>query len=86
MVSSSQCLLACSGIGQYIFALIRRLYSGLPVITHAPVGALVCALVAILMYHYFDISPHHLLGVGEETISTLFEHVGKDVLYQIGRC
>lgn len=71
-----------SGIGLlFIFSLIRRLYSGLPVITHAPIGALVCAVVAILMYHFFDISPHHLLGVGEETISGLFEHLGEDVLY-----
>jgi CIC family chloride channel protein len=71
-----------SGIGLlFVFSIVRRIYAGLPVIAHAPVGALICALVAILMYHFFDISPHHLLGVGEETISLLFEHAGHDAMY-----
>lgn len=71
-----------SGIGlMFIFSIIRKLYAGLPVIIHAPLGALVCASVAILMYHFFDISPHHLLGVGEETIAVLFEHASEDAMY-----
>ncbi len=63
-----------SGIGLLaIFALIRRVFAHIPTMIHAPIGAFLCAITAIFMYHYYDLNPHHILGVGEETIVGLFE-------------
>ncbi len=71
-----------SGIGLVlIFALIRRGYAYIPSIARAPFGALMCATIAIAMYHFFDINPHHILGVGEETIVNLFEHAELDKVH-----
>lgn len=73
-----------SGVGLLvIFHIIRRLFSHLPVVSHAPLGALICALTAISMWLYFDIHPSHILGVGEETISLLFsDHPNDPLLLQ----
>ena len=63
-----------SGIGLLvIFHYIKRFFSCLPSLLHAPLGALLCALTAIYVWHAFDIHPEHILGVGEETIVGLFK-------------
>ena len=55
-----------------IFRFIRWCYTSIPSWLQAPIGALICALTALFAYHYLDIEPRHLLGVGEETIVDLF--------------
>ena len=69
-----------SGIGLVlIFSLIRKGYAYIPPMMRAPFG--VSAVTAISMYHFYDINPHHILGVGEETILELFEHAERDVVH-----
>ncbi len=71
-----------SGIGLVlIFSLIRKGYAYIPPMMRAPFGAFMCAVTAISMYHFYDINPHHILGVGEETILELFEHAEHDVVH-----
>lgn len=62
-----------SGIGiSLIFHLIHKAFSYLPVILRVPIGAFLCASIAILMSFYFGLDPIHILGVGEETVTRFF--------------
>ena len=64
-----------SGVGLVaIFHYVRRLFSHIHSFFHAPVGAFLCGSTAILVWHFFEIHPEHILGVGEETIVMLFSH------------
>ena len=71
-----------SGIGLVvIFRNIKSVFSGIPELMQAPIGAMCCAVTAIVMFHYFQISPFHLLSVGEETIFQLFDgHISDPAL------
>lgn len=64
-----------SGIGLIlVLRFVRKIMSYLPIFYHAPLGAIVCYAVALLLLNTHDIPPESILGVGEETIEGLYNN------------
>mgnify|MGYP001421072196 CR=1 FL=1 len=61
-----------SGLGLIIvFRWIKEGMSYFPTYLHASFGATMCVLLALILWHFFQIEPTHILGVGEGTIEKL---------------
>lgn len=67
------------GIG-YLFRLIERPMSHIPIYFRAAVGALCAGGVALLLWGTLGIEPHHVLGIGEETLRALLNNTGDTML------
>ena len=63
------------------FRVAERFFSKLPTVLRAATGAFITGTIAVLMWFLFDLHPHHILGVGEETINEIVKGTGEAVLH-----
>lgn len=62
-----------SGLGLiFILKWIRHIMSSLNSYLHAPLGALVCYVTALILFKVYDIPPETILGVGEDFIRDVY--------------
>jgi CIC family chloride channel protein len=58
----------------------ERFFSNFPVVARAATGALITGAIAIAVWYLFDLHPHHILGIGEETINDVIKGTGQAAL------
>jgi CIC family chloride channel protein len=63
-----------------VFKAAERFFAKLPTVLRAATGALIAGTIAVLMWLLFGLHPHHVLGVGEETINEVVKGSGPVVL------
>jgi CIC family chloride channel protein len=59
-----------------VFRAAERFFARLPTVLRAASGAFIAGAIAVLMWVLFDLSPQHVLGIGEETINDVVKGSG----------
>jgi len=72
---------APAGFGvHYVFEKLKNIFSLLPVLLRAPIGALLTVAIALLIWHVFSLAPYNVLGFGEETVRQALNGTGSPML------
>ncbi len=70
------------GLGiKHLFRCLRRWFSPLPTSYRAPIGVFCAFAIALFFWHGLHIAPRHILGMGEETLTALANHIASPQLH-----
>ncbi len=66
---------APAGFGvKFGFVYLKKQFQRFPIVTRAPIGAIMSASIALVLWYTLHIAPDHILGMGENTISDILSN------------